>query len=225
MSVSRFIERLSGIHQSNVFNPWSDICSVADYPDAPVVRRNNLAAAIQRALSLKVDTVLIGRDLGYRGGRRTGLALTDEANLTSFTRMYGGNLTLSRATRGPIVTERTAAMFWEIVGRLPKPVFTWNVFPFHPFEDGNPLSNRCHTRAERTACRSILVELLNLLQPTRVIAIGNDAELGLLDLDIKCAKVRHPSYGGKADFIAGMTSLHPNLGPEIAAGKEESLLL
>jgi uracil-DNA glycosylase len=102
-------------------------------------------------------------------------------------------------------------MFWEIISRLSAPVFTWNVFPYHPHEPGNPLSNRCHTPFERKECRSILLKLLELLHPTYVVAIGNDAELGLTDLGIDCAKVRHPSYGGKADFVAGMLALHPAL--------------
>ena len=30
-----------------------------------------------------------------------------------------------------------------------KPVMLWNVFPFHPHEADDPMSNRCHTRSER----------------------------------------------------------------------------
>jgi uracil-DNA glycosylase len=100
-------------------------------------------------------------------------------------------------------------MFWEIISRLGTPVFTWNVFPYHPHERGNPLTNRCHTPAERRECQPVLQALIELLRPARIIAVGNDAEFGLQDLGIACSKVRHPSYGGKADFVAGMLALHP----------------
>jgi len=37
-------------------------------------------------MELGSNTIWMGRDLGYRGGRRTGLALTDEAHLPLFSR-------------------------------------------------------------------------------------------------------------------------------------------
>jgi hypothetical protein len=209
-AADKFVEHVSKIRLPNVFNPWADVCRIADRPDAARVRASNLKLALHRALEIRVDSILIGRDLGYRGGRRTGLALTDEAHLETFSEMYGG-ISFTRATKGPIVAERTAAMFWEIVIHLGEPVFTWNVFPYHPYNSGDSMSNRCHTRAEREECRSILIELLELLRPTRVIAIGNDAEAGLADLGVPCVKVRHPSYGGKSEFVAGIRALHPRL--------------
>lgn len=208
MTPNRFVDVVAGITLPNVFNPWLEVCPVADRPDAAEIRRSNLAQALERALDMRVESIVVGRDLGYRGGRRTGLALTDEIHLPAFSEMFGG-LALSRATKGPIVAERTASMFWEIIACLNTPVFTWNVFPYHPHERGNSLTNRCHTPAERRACQPVLVKLIELLRPARIIAVGNDAELGLQDLGIDCSKVRHPSYGGKADFVAGMLALHP----------------
>lgn len=92
--------------------------------------------------------------------------------------------------------------------QLPAPVFTWNVFPFHPHAPNDALTNRCHTRAERRATLPLLDELLHLLKPSKIVAIGNDAEIGLLDLGISCVKVRHPSYGGITDFERGIASIH-----------------
>jgi hypothetical protein len=206
----RFVENLASGTLPSVFNPWAELCPVADLKNAVEIRRANLTLALEKALQVGVQSVVIGRDLGYRGGRRTGLALTDEPHLGAFSEMYGG-LSIRRATMGPIVAERTAAMFWEIVSRLPAPVFTWNVFPYHPHEPGKPHSNRCHTRSERRQCRFALVDLLELLQPQLIIAVGNDAATGLADLGLDAVKVRHPSYGGKSDFVAGMLALHPGL--------------
>ncbi len=66
------------------------------------------------------------------------------------------------------------------------------------------MSNRCHTRAERHACRHVMVTLLELLEPRSILAIGRDATLALADLEIKAGKVRHPSYGGQSEFIEGI---------------------
>jgi len=192
----------------SVFNPYSDVCPHFDLEDAPARRRANLQAHLQASLNLKVETLWVARDLGYRGGRRTGIALTDEANLGNLTRSYRDQLPVVRATKGPVVAERTAAVVWEMVRQINIPVFTWNVFPLHPHDQDQPLTNRCHTRAERQSCGWLLQALLTLLQPVKIVAIGNDAAAGLHDLGIECLKVRHPSYGGIADFRRGISSIY-----------------
>lgn len=207
-SAAQFVSAVASLRLPFVFNPYSDVCSEFDLVDAPVRRRANLQAQLQAALDLQVDTMWIGRDLGYRGGRRTGIALTDELHLSALDASFGGNLTVNRATRGAPVAERTASVVWRMMRQLPTPVFTWNVFPLHPHEQHSSLSNRCHTRAERLATLPLLERLLHLLKPSKIVAIGNDAETGLQDLGVCCLKVRHPSYGGVADFERGISTIH-----------------
>lgn len=208
MKPADFVSALADVRMPSVFNPYSEICPLFDLPDAPARRRANLIAQIEAAVAVGVEAIWVGRDLGYRGGRRTGLALTDEPNLATLARSFGQSLPLARATRGPAVAEKTAAVIWRTVKHIQRPVFTWNVFPLHPHEAGDELTNRCHTRRERLAVRPLLLELLTLIRPRKVVAIGNDAEAGLLDLGVECFKVRHPSYGGVADFERGIYSLH-----------------
>ena len=119
---------------------------------------------LEAALSSGVDSFWIARDLGYRGGRRTGLALTDEVHLAAHGGLYG-DLPLAR---GPAVAERTASTIWQVLRSLDRPVFLWNVFPFHPHEHRDAMSNRCHTRAERLACRPLLIWLLEALTSPRI---------------------------------------------------------
>lgn len=208
MTPTEFVDAVADLRLASVFNPYADVCPDFDLPDAASRRRQNLCAQIQAAVEVGVDSIWIGRDLGFRGGRRTGIAFTDEPNLDSVSICLGRELTLTRATRGPLMSERTATVVWRAIRQVRVPVFTWNVFPLHPHEPGKPLSNRCHTKAERRAVKVLLLQLLDLLRPGRVIAIGNDAEVGLLDLGIRCSKVRHPSYGGVADFESGISTLH-----------------
>jgi hypothetical protein len=207
MKPTAFVDALTAIHLEDVFNPYSDRCLLHDRADAPQRRRANLLAVVEAAAEDGIDSVWIARDLGYRGGRRTGLPLTDEIHLQTFSEIYGG-LTLSRATKGPPVAERTAAIIWKVLAQIDKPVFLWNIFPLHPFEPGEPLSNRCHTRAEREVFHDLLFTLLKMLRPNNVIAIGRDAHQSLLELEIACKAVRHPSYGGQSEFIRGMNELY-----------------
>lgn len=202
-----FAAALAETKLPSVFNPYRDTCSDHDREDAPAVRRRNLVRCLEAALTARVDTVWIARDLGYRGGRRTGVPLTDEVHLGRAGMLLGG-IELERATRGPVVAERTAAIVWRVLGSIGEPVVLWNIFPLHPHEAGDPLSNRCHTRAEREATWPLLTALIAMVAPKRILAIGRDAGLALAGIDIPVSVVRHPSYGGQADFIAGVHAIY-----------------
>ena len=208
MTPGQFVELIARVRLPSVFNPYADTCPYFDLPDAPRRRRQNLHSQIEGALTAGADTIWIARDLGYRGGRRTGIALTDEAHLPLMSRYWGGSTAIEKATKGPIVAERTAGVVWGVIQALDVPIFTWNVFPLHPHDQENPLTNRCHTRGERQSSQPLLMALLDLLRPSKVIAIGNDAADGLNDLGVDCLKVRHPSYGGISDFQRGIWSIY-----------------
>ena len=207
MAPHSFVKALSRIRLDGVFNPYSERCAVNDRADADLRRRANLRALLDAALHTRIDSLWIARDLGHRGGRRTGLPLTDEAHLSDLAQNYGG-LTLRRATKGAPVAEQTATIVWKTLAWVDQPVFLWNIFPLHPFEPGKPLSNRRHTRIERQACQGLFFALLDLLQPKRLVAIGRDARDALERSGLKHDAVRHPSYGGKAEFCEGMARLY-----------------
>ncbi|WP_370875489.1 uracil-DNA glycosylase [Methylobacterium amylolyticum] len=207
MTPNAFIDDLAALRFPDTFNPYAQSCPEFDGADAPRVRRENLRLVLEAAISKGVDSIWVARDLGYRGGRRTGLALTDEAHLSAHAGLYG-SLPLARATRGPIVTERTAKAVWQILSGVGRPVFLWNVFPLHPHGAAGPLSNRCHNRSEREASRHFLEWLVAEFRPKTLVAIGRDAEAALADLGIQAERVRHPSYGGQGEFLARMTELY-----------------
>lgn len=202
-----FAQALAETHLPSVFNPYADCCATYDRADAARVRRRNLMRCLDAALTAHVDTIWIARDLGYRGGRRTGVPLTDEVHLGQAAALMGG-ITLDRATRGPVVAERTAAIVWSVLTRIGEPAVLWNVFPLHPHEADDPFSNRCHTRAEREATWPLLTALIAMIKPRRIVAIGRDAGVALNGLDITVEIVRHPSYGGQAEFIAGVNHIY-----------------
>jgi Uracil DNA glycosylase superfamily len=207
MTPAALVDALSAIRLEGVFNPYSERCSIYDRSDAPRRRRDNLRAFVEAVLHVGVDSIWIARDLGYRGGRRTGLPLTDEVHLPIMSSLYGG-LPLRRATVGPAMAERTAAIVWQLLARIDRPVFLWNVFPLHPHEAGEPFSNRCHTRQERAVCEELFIALLEMLAPTKIVAIGRDSAKALEKLHLRSYSVRHPSYGGQSDFIRGVSQFY-----------------
>lgn len=63
----------------------------------------------------------IGRDLGYRGGRRTGLALTDDVHASHHARRW--EIQMESPTVGTAVAERTAAVVWGMLDRISARIF------------------------------------------------------------------------------------------------------
>lgn len=208
MKPKEFVGSLKELRFDNAFNPYADRCSVHDVSDAPARRSKVLFKFLDAAMKAEIDALWIGRDLGYRGGRRTGLALTDDVHLAIHATRW--NLSVERATTGTFVAERTAAVIWSMLAQVPVPIFLWNVFPLHPHQAGDPFSNRSHKPHERVVGEEILAELIVMLRPKRLIAIGNDAAKTAARLAGRTdvAQVRHPSYGGQRDFVRQVRDLY-----------------
>ena len=208
MSLHPFVKAVASLRFEHTFNPYIDRCDVHDRHDAPQRRSRALSAVIEQALQTPVDAIWIGRDLGYRGGRRTGLALTDDVHVARHAQRW--NVQAERQTKGEAVAERTAAVIWGMLDQIDDAVFLWNVFPLHPHEAGSPFTNRQHNARERQAGEEILGMLVALLQPRRLIAVGNDAFGAATRVACKCpvTLVRHPSYGGQRQFERQVTELY-----------------
>lgn len=207
MNPSSFVRDLASIALTDVFNPYSDTCDVYDKGNAASMRRKNLRTYLSAALAQGVDTLWMGRDLGYRGGRRTGLALTDEYHLVDLEQVFP-NTTFVRATVGDALSERTAAEIWRALRALPRQPLLWNVFPFHPHEPGNPLSNRRFTMRELAAVEELNAQLIRGLGAKRIVSIGQDAALYAKRFGVSVETVRHPSYGGIVDFRRRISQLY-----------------
>ena len=205
--IRNFTSSLSAFSSSDVFNPYRDACALFDKPQAPFIRRQNLERLLYAAVKFPTCSLWIGRDLGYLGGRRTGMALTDEHNLSKLATRFGLEH-LERTTKTRPVSERTATAIWDELSRMREVIFLWNVFPFHPHKSGASLSNRTHTRLEREAGLVFLGMLINLLNPDFLVAVGRDAEIAAARLDRPVFATRHPSHGGQKIFSAQIRELY-----------------
>ena len=208
MTPFQFVEALSELSLENTFNPYSNRCNVHDMDDAPSLRLQTLQSMLDVATRRNIDSIWIGRDFGYRGGRRTGLAFTDDAHIHEHAKRW--ELTIQRPTKGEVIAERTAAVIWSVLSHIKASVFLWNVFPLHPHKPDNPFSNRSHNALERKIGEEFLAQLILLLKPCQLIAIGNDAARTghRLSYQHKVIQVRHPSYGGQTQFLAQMCELY-----------------
>ena len=208
MTPIQFVEALRELSRENTFNPYSERCVRYDRHEAPQLRSATLCSLLEAAAKREVDSLWIGRDPGHRGGRRTGLAFTDDVHLHEHAERWG--LSIRRPTVGERVSEQTATVIWKALSRIESSVFLWNVFPLHPHKLGNPFSNRPHTADERRIGEEFLDELIRLLRPRRLVAIGNDAAKTARRLGHRrtAIPVRHPSHGGQAEFLSQIAASH-----------------
>lgn len=186
---------------------------------ANAIRRRNLRLYLDELDARRPRMLLIGEAPSHRGGRLTGIAFVSETVMLSGVdlangRIMGGDRGYKKATEGPrLSTEASATMVWGTIRTIePLPVL-WNAFPFHPFHPGEPLSNRVPSAAELLIGERFIGRMLKLFPIERVVAIGNQAALSLMRMNIEHVKVRHPSMGGKNQFVEEMARLSQDAKP------------
>ena len=172
------------------------------------IRRRNLELYLQEIG--KPRMILIGEAPSHRGGRLTGIPFTSEQIMLAGVggRFLGSDRGYRQATPGiKRSTEASATMVWATIACIEPLPLLWNAFPFHPFDAGNPSSNRMPGVGELRIGAAFIERLLELFAIECVVAIGNQADLSLMQLGVEHEKVRHPSQGGKVKFVAGMARL------------------
>ena len=203
--IDGFITSLATTHPDRAFNQYA---IGGDNESDNEVRRNNLRLYLGDMASRQVDTLLVGEAPGYQGSRQTGVPFMSEFIMLegiSEIDMFGEVKGYAKSAEFPdkIWKEPSATIVWGAMRDVVKVPLIWAAFPFHPFGDTD-LSNRAPTRAELEVGKPFLQEIIRLFKVTKIIAVGNQAKSSLDSLGYDVPKIRHPSHGGKNDFIDGL---------------------
>lgn len=195
----------------SVFNPWRDFDPTLDVcANAPAVRSENLRQYLATRTG-RTKLLFVAEAPSYRGCRFTGIAMTSERILLGMKRdvapeavFEGEKRRTSLPGRFPKgATEPTASIAWPLLLAmgLAHEVAFWNAFPCHPHRPGAPLTNRKPTAAELSAAAHVLPQMIALVRPQRVIAVGRVAEGLMKKLGVPAEEeVRHPANGGATQF-------------------------
>jgi hypothetical protein len=203
--MDQLVELLTSYENPRAFNQYRDVDEEFDLPDGAAIRCRNLRSYVGAFAAARF--VLVGEAAGYAGCRFSGIPFTCEDQLVgaeplAWTR--GLNLA-SSSTAESLWVERSARIVWEALAGHTDCVL-WNAFPWHPFQEGNPLSNR-HPRRDLEDGLDVLRHFLALFPTARPYAVGRVAERALSSIGFEATYIRHPSHGGKAKFLAGVAAM------------------
>lgn len=195
------------------FNPYQGVNPSVDRPGADRIRRENLRRYLQSFNSWP-EVLVVGEAPGWRGCRFSGVPFTSEAQLNGELPFAGEQSSLGAQP----YREATATIFWRVMRKLHPRFLAWNNLPLHPHQLGKPLSNRTPAPEEIRAAERMLAELIALLEPKWIVAVGKSAQTALQYLGIAPICVRHPGHGGAKAFEIQMQALfcRQNASPEIA---------
>jgi len=205
MNCDDLLDLLAAYRSDRAFNQYRDVDPKLDLPDGPAIRRRNLHCYLDTFKG--ACFVLVGEAAGYAGCRFSGIPFTCEAQLVGPERLsWTDGLDLARSsTAETLWVERSDRIVWEgLEGRTD--CVLWNAFPWHPFGERGPLSNRAPGRDLGDGLE-VLGRFLSLFPSARPYAIERVAERALKTIGVDAPYIRHPSHGGKRKFLAGVANL------------------
>lgn len=203
--IDAFIDSLARTRPDRAFNHYA---SEGQHASDNAIRRNNLRLYLTEMASQKPDTLLVGEAPGYQGARQTGVPFMSEfimLNGIPEIDMFGASKGYAKSSEFPdkVWKEPSATIVWGAMSDVSRVPLIWGALPFHPFGDSD-LSNRAPTSLELELGKPFLQEIIRLFDISKIIAVGNQAKASLDSLGYDVPKIRHPSHGGKHEFIAGL---------------------
>jgi uracil-DNA glycosylase len=170
---------------------------------------DNLRLYLSQMLVLKGKRILlVGEAPGYKGCKITGIPFTSGKAFKEIDHPLLNEL-MKHLKLGKLESENTASIVWNYLSTKKNIPLFWNSYPFHPHPKGNQHKNRTPTASEVSLGISYLRGLHKIYKPELVAGIGikgqHCATKAFPNKEIQY--IRHPSFGGKSEFIDGMNKI------------------
>jgi len=204
-SIDALVEQVASLEGSDVlFNPYDQ--SVAGGKE----RRQNFTRYLEEMTARHPRRVMVFEAPGYRGCRWTGIPVTSERIMLPGIPKWGGLFGEGYQATSDVpdgFAEMTASILWnaltDLADELP---LIWNTVPLHPHQKGKPLSNRTPRMSEQRLGGELFGTLLEVFPCEEILAVGRTAQRMLGEYGFESTALRHPSQGGKPEFIRGLTT-------------------
>ena len=194
-TVSTFIDELKKQENTpTVSNPYLE----------PGVAEN-LEAYLETMISIDGNRILlVGEAPRYKGCKITGIPFTSGRIFENVEHPVLSKIK-DRLILQKIELENTATIVWNYLATKSNTPLFWNSFPYHPHPENNENKNRTPTDEEIES----EVKFLQIFKPEIIAGIGKSevdcTKQAFPELEIKY--IRHPSFGGKSEFIEGMNEI------------------
>ena len=200
MKLDQFFEKLEKrAHKNCSFNP---------YKNKAVLQ--NLEKYLTILYEQYFDGVmLVAEAPGYSGCAITGIPFTTVKILKDTSH----KILQQDFYKGKEYSDISGQVIWEYIQNKEKLPLFWNAFCFHPYQKYKTKSNRKPNILEMQEGRWYIEELVQIFQPKLIAGIGRVGQQSLQNIypNKEIEYIRHPSHGGKKEFIAGMNLLYNNL--------------
>lgn len=223
-----WLESLTLATHPLVWNPWRDYDERYDKsPEAPKQRLQQLESYLRPRLG-KAKYVVVAEAMGYQGGHFSGIAMTCERMLLGHhpavlpeeiipDAWFGkGDALRTSNPNSPYIEQRTQrelgfneptdTVVWSAIKENelhPNDVLLWNIFPFHPYQEGQLLTNRTPTDEELLWGWQFTEILLSIHGKSLIFAVGKKAQQVLQSFGKEAIGLRHPANGGATAYKEG----------------------
>lgn len=150
-------------------------------------------------------TMLVAEAPGYSGCNITGIPFTTVKIFDQKPHNIFDDIE-SEIFKGEMFSDISGAIIWDYLKDKKKIPLFWNSFPFHPYKKYKKLSNRKPTKIEVEEGIEYIDDLIEIFKPLKILSLGRYGQISLQKIypNKIIEYIRHPSYGGKDDFIKGM---------------------
>ena len=194
-----------------LFNFYRDEVRGLDVIGAARIRQQNLRNYL-RSFPVKPRILIVGEAPGPKGARFSGVPFTSERLYAERALPFAGRKSSANET---LYAEPTATIFWNTMASRFPDFLIWNTLPWHPHRPGEPLSIRAPKTSEVHAQLGLMEEVLRIVDPEQILAVGRIAQGALTRLNLKFIPIRHPSHGGATEFARGINNTFDELPEEI----------
>jgi uracil-DNA glycosylase len=206
--IKALIRRLAALPATETLaNPYASEDAEHDRPGGAAIRRKNLELYLRTLRAGTPSLMICGEAAGYQGCRFSGIAFTSEHTLLTHPFFAGKNYQRSAKRERPW-REPSGSIVWETAGKVNTLPVLWNILPFHPHAADKALSNRTPSKSEREMGLPYLLALREIFPEARIVTAGRIASEVLSDAGVIHSAARHPAYGGKHEFQAGVIAAH-----------------